>query len=83
MARALVKNATVYIMDEPFVGVDAVTEKAIITLLKDLRQQQKTIIVVHHDYKQLKIILIGYAYLMYGKLHTEKLAILLLKKTYD
>ena len=41
LARALVQNAAIYIMDEPFVGVDAVTEKAIITLLKDLRNQQK------------------------------------------
>tara|TARA_Y100001935_G_scaffold253375_1_gene259427 strand:- start:1606 stop:2355 length:750 start_codon:yes stop_codon:yes gene_type:complete len=49
LARALVQNAAIYIMDEPFVGVDAVTEKAIVTLLKELRDQQKTVIVVHHD----------------------------------
>jgi len=36
-------------MDEPFAGVDAATEKAIIELLKDLVQQNKTVIVVHHD----------------------------------
>jgi manganese/zinc/iron transport system ATP- binding protein len=36
-------------MDEPFVGVDAATEKAIITLLNDLKKQGKTVLVVHHD----------------------------------
>jgi manganese/zinc/iron transport system ATP- binding protein len=41
-------------MDEPFVGVDAATEKAIVLLLKDLRQQGKTVIVVHHDLQTLK-----------------------------
>ena len=54
LARALVQNAAIYIMDEPFVGVDAVTEKAIITLLKDLRNQQKTMIVVHHDLQTIE-----------------------------
>ena len=49
LARALVQNAAIYIMDEPFVGVDAVTEKAIAKILKELRDQQKTVIVVHHD----------------------------------
>ncbi len=36
-------------MDEPFVGVDALTEKAIVTLLQELRNQGKTVICVHHD----------------------------------
>ncbi len=49
LARALVQNASITIMDEPFVGVDAVTEKAIVELLKELRDEQKTVIVVHHD----------------------------------
>ena len=49
LARALVQNADIYFMDEPFVGVDAVTEKAIVTLLQELRSQGKTVIVVHHD----------------------------------
>ncbi|MCH1506305.1 MAG: manganese ABC transporter ATP-binding protein, partial [Verrucomicrobiales bacterium] len=38
-----------YLMDEPFVGVDAATESTIIDLLQDLRSQGKTILVVHHD----------------------------------
>ncbi|HRY33905.1 MAG TPA: metal ABC transporter ATP-binding protein [Bacteroidales bacterium] len=49
LARALVQQAKVYFMDEPFQGVDATTEKAIIQILKDLRQNGKTVIVVHHD----------------------------------
>ena len=49
LARALVQNAEVYFMDEPFQGVDATTEIAIINILKELRQQGKTVVVVHHD----------------------------------
>jgi len=49
LARALVQNALVYFMDEPFQGVDATTEKAIINILKELRKSGKTVIVVHHD----------------------------------
>ncbi len=49
LARALVQDAEIYFMDEPFVGVDAVTEKAIVALLKNLRKEGKTVIVVHHD----------------------------------
>ncbi len=54
LARALVQDAQIYFMDEPFVGVDAATEKAIVTLLKELRKQGKTVIVVHHDLQTLK-----------------------------
>lgn len=49
LARALVQDADVYFMDEPFQGVDAATERAIITLLKELREAGKTVLVVHHD----------------------------------
>jgi len=49
LARALAQQAKIYIMDEPFAGVDASTERAIITLLMELRSQNKTILVVHHD----------------------------------
>ncbi len=53
LARALVQNADIYLLDEPFIGVDMVTEKIIINLLKDLRLQGKTIAVVHHDLQTL------------------------------
>lgn len=49
LARALAQDADIYFMDEPFAGVDMATEAAIITLLKQMREQGKTIIVVHHD----------------------------------
>jgi manganese/zinc/iron transport system ATP- binding protein len=49
LARALVQDAMVYLMDEPFAGVDAMTERAIVDLLKELRSAGKTVIVVHHD----------------------------------
>ncbi|MCF8230969.1 MAG: metal ABC transporter ATP-binding protein [Bacteroidales bacterium] len=49
LARALLENAEIYFMDEPFQGVDAITEKAIIKLLKELGSQGKTVIAVHHD----------------------------------
>jgi manganese/zinc/iron transport system ATP- binding protein len=49
LARALVQDAQVYLMDEPFQGVDATTERAIVALLQELRAQGKTVVVVHHD----------------------------------
>jgi manganese/zinc/iron transport system ATP- binding protein len=49
LARALVQDARVYLMDEPFQGVDATTERAIIDLLRDLRASGKTVVAVHHD----------------------------------
>lgn len=49
LARALVQDARVYFMDEPFAGVDAATEKAIVEVLRELREQGKTVLVVHHD----------------------------------
>ncbi|WP_367567093.1 metal ABC transporter ATP-binding protein [Lacrimispora sp.] len=49
LARALAQEADVYFMDEPFKGVDAQTERAIVALLKELKDQGKTVVVVHHD----------------------------------
>ncbi len=49
LARALVQDAPVTFMDEPFAGVDAATEKAIVALLESLREAGKTVVVVHHD----------------------------------
>lgn len=49
LARALVQDAQIYFMDEPFQGVDATTERAIVTLLKELGAAGKTVIAVHHD----------------------------------
>src|SRR5688500_2199182 len=49
LARALAQDARLYLMDEPFAGVDATTERAILTLLKELRASGRTVIAVHHD----------------------------------
>ena len=49
LARALAQESDVYFMDEPFAGVDAATETAIIALLHELREKGKTLMVVHHD----------------------------------
>jgi manganese/zinc/iron transport system ATP- binding protein len=49
LARALAQQAKIYLMDEPFAGVDATTERAIVGLLRDLQARGKTVICVHHD----------------------------------
>ena len=49
MARALVQEADIYLMDEPFQGVDSTTEKSIVDILKKLKSDGKTLLVVHHD----------------------------------
>ena len=49
LARALVQNADLYLMDEPFAAVDAATERAIVDILRELKQAGKTMVVVHHD----------------------------------
>lgn len=49
LARALAQEAEIYLMDEPFIGVDAATEKAIVVLFKELKRQGKTVCVVNHD----------------------------------
>lgn len=49
LARALVQDADLYLMDEPFAAVDAATERAIVQILNDLKAAGKTMVVVHHD----------------------------------
>lgn len=49
LARALAQQADLYLMDEPFAGVDAATERAIVAILRELRAAGKTALVVHHD----------------------------------
>ena len=49
LARALVQDAQIYFMDEPFAAVDAVTENAIVGILHELNKRGKTVLVVHHD----------------------------------
>lgn len=54
LARALAQRAQIYFMDEPFAGVDAATETAIIELLRELKAQGKTVLVVHHDLETVR-----------------------------
>ena len=49
LARALAQDAEIYFMDEPFAGVDAATEAAIVNVMRDLRAAGKTLIIVHHN----------------------------------
>lgn len=53
LARALAQEADIYLMDEPFVGVDATTERSIVQILKQLREKGSTVILVHHDLQTL------------------------------
>lgn len=73
LARALAQDASIYLMDEPFAGVDAATEKTTIALLKQLRSAGKTIIVVHHDMHTLHeyfdwVLLLNIERISYGPL---------------
>lgn len=54
LARALVQQAEIYFMDEPFQGVDSTTEQAIVELLRELRNKGATALVVHHDLQTVK-----------------------------
>lgn len=54
IARSLAQGADLYILDEPFVGVDAATEEAILALFSEMKEQGKTVVVVHHDLQTAK-----------------------------
>ena len=49
MARALAQDAEILLLDEPFAGVDAATERAILDVLQKTKSEGKTVVVVHHD----------------------------------
>ncbi len=49
IARALVQDADIYLLDEPFAGIDMATEKTLLSLFKTLREQGKTLLIVHHN----------------------------------
>jgi manganese/zinc/iron transport system ATP- binding protein len=53
LARALAQDPDIYLMDEPFAGVDAATERAIIEILRNLRSSGKTVVAVHHDLQSI------------------------------
>lgn len=71
LARALCQEADIWLLDEPFVGVDVTTEEKIIQLLQSLAQQGKTLLVVHHDLSTVanyfdRIILINQRLVAFG-----------------
>jgi manganese/zinc/iron transport system ATP- binding protein len=75
LARALAQQADLYFMDEPFAGVDAATEKAIIDLLREMTAARKTVIVVHHDLQSVTeyfdwVILLNTRLIAYGPTET-------------
>lgn len=72
LARALVQNADLYFMDEPLVGVDAATERAIMDILRELKAKGKTVMVVHHDLQTVEdyfdhVLLLNRTVLHHGK----------------
>lgn len=54
LARSLAQEADMFFLDEPFVGIDVASEKVIIDILKSLRNEGKTIFVVHHDLSKVE-----------------------------
>jgi manganese/zinc/iron transport system ATP- binding protein len=86
LARALAQESDVYFMDEPFAGVDAATETAIIALLHELKQMGKTLLVVHHDLPTARnyfdmLLLLNMRVVAFGPT-TEVFTYELLQKTY-
>ncbi|MEM9166915.1 MAG: ABC transporter ATP-binding protein [Planctomycetota bacterium] len=55
LARALAQEADLYLMDEPFAGVDAATERAIVDVLREMRATGRTVVVVHHDLQTVPV----------------------------
>lgn len=54
LARALAQHADLYLMDEPFAGVDAATERTVVEVLRALRSEGKTVVAVHHDLQTVR-----------------------------
>ena len=54
LARALTQEAEIFFLDEPFVGIDVSSEKQIISILKELKKENKTVFVVHHDLSKVE-----------------------------
>jgi manganese/zinc/iron transport system ATP- binding protein len=86
IARAFMQDAPIYLMDEPFAGVDAATEKSLIALLRDMKAKNKTVICVHHDLQTLKeyfdyVFLLNVRAVALGKV-TDALTQENLKRTY-
>ena len=54
LARALVEDQDVYILDEPFKGIDKTTEAVLVKIMKDMQEAGKTLLIVHHNLQTLE-----------------------------
>lgn len=75
IARALAQQADLFFLDEPFVGVDILTEEKIVEIMKNLAAQGKTLLVVHHDLSSTaayfsKVIMLNQRLIAYGDTET-------------
>jgi manganese transport system ATP-binding protein len=75
LARALVQQPELLLLDEPFVGIDVASEETIIRILKELQQEGKTIVVVHHDLSKAnayfdQLLLLNKVLVKYGDVDT-------------
>ena len=73
LARCLVQEADYIFLDEPFIGIDSISEKIIMDILQDLKHQGKTILIVHHDLSKVKeyfddIVILNRELISYGSL---------------
>ena len=74
LARALIQEADLYFMDEPLAGVDAATERAIMTILRELKNEGKTVLVVHHDLQTVEdyfdqVLFLNRSVVAHGEVH--------------
>lgn len=86
LARCLVQEADYIFLDEPFIGIDSISEKIIMDILQDLKHQGKTILIVHHDLSKVKeyfddIIILNRELIAYGPIN-ESFSQKNLKKAY-
>ena len=75
IARALVQDADLYLLDEPFSAVDAATEAVLITVFKKLKDKGKTLLIVHHDLQTIEsifdsVVLLNTRVILYGDVAT-------------
>lgn len=86
VARCLIQDLDYIFLDEPFVGIDSVSEQIIIRLLKELKEEGKTILIVHHDLSKVKtyfdhLLILNKTLIAYGEV-TEVFVPDYLKKAY-
>jgi ABC-type Mn2+/Zn2+ transport system ATPase subunit len=86
LARALTQKSEMFFLDEPFVGIDAASEQTIIQILRELRNEGKTVVVVHHDLSKAdsyfdELLLLNKELIKYGSVH-EVIRPEVIKKAY-